>query len=210
VFTLSELEALGAFATKHDLVVFSDEMYEHFLYDEVQHIPALSVSSLKERTVQISGFSKVFSVTGWRIGYAIASKEIIAAMANYNDLIYVCAPAPLQIGVSEGLKQLDDSYYIDLAKVHQEKRDLFCTALEEVGLNPSVPKGAYYVMCDVSSVEGSDDKAKALHILKTTGVASVAGRAFYHDASGSNMVRFCYSKPIDVLKEAAQQIRKLG
>jgi aminotransferase len=157
----------------------------------------------------ISGFSKVFSVTGWRLGYAITSKEVIAAMSSFNDLIYVCAPAPLQIGVAQGLKELDDSYYKQLVKVHQEKRDLFCETLQKIGLKPSIPKGAYYVMCDISDVEGEDDKAKVLHILKKTGVASVAGRAFYDDESGANMARFCYSKPMEVLKEANNRMLQL-
>jgi aminotransferase len=157
----------------------------------------------------MSGFSKVFSITGWRLGYAIAPRHVIEAMAQLNDLIYVCAPAPLQIGAAEGLEKLGDDYYIELARLHERKRDLFCDALKDAGLNPSVPTGAYYVMCDVSSVPGGDDRAKALHILEKTGVACVPGRAFYHDGSGANMVRFCYSKPLEVLEDAARRIRKL-
>jgi aminotransferase len=209
VFTREELEAIGAFAEKHDLIVFSDEMYEHFLYDGAVHIPALSIPSLEGRCVTMSGFSKVFSVTGWRLGYAIAPQHVIEAMAQFNDLIYVCAPAPLQIGAAVGLEQLGDGYYAQLAQIHQHKRDLFCNALRDAGLVLSIPKGAYYIMADVSSVSGSDDFAKAMRILEETGVASVPGRAFYHDDAGRNMVRFCYSKPLDVLQEAAQRIRKL-
>ncbi|MBN2870391.1 MAG: aminotransferase class I/II-fold pyridoxal phosphate-dependent enzyme [Campylobacterales bacterium] len=209
VYTREELEAIGAFAEKHDLIVFSDEMYEHFLYDGAQHIPALSIPSLKERCVTMSGFSKVFSITGWRLGYAIAPASVIEAMAQFNDLIYVCAPAPLQIGAAAGLEQLGEGYYGILAQVHQHKRDLFCDALRDAGLAPSVPAGAYYVMTDVSSVAGSDDFEKAMKILEKTGVASVPGRAFYHDDAGKNMVRFCYSKPLEVLEEAAERIRKL-
>jgi aminotransferase len=209
VFTREELEQIGTFARLHDLVVFSDEMYEHFLYDGKRHVPALSVDSLKERCVTVSGFSKVFSVTGWRLGYAIASRDVIEVMAQFNDLIYVCAPAPLQIGVAEGLEKLGDDYYEELARLHQVKRDLFCDALKGAGLKPSIPAGAYYVMTDVNGVEGGDDFEKAMAILEQTGVASVPGRAFYHDDAGQNMVRFCYSKPIDVLEEAAERIRRL-
>lgn len=209
VFTREELEQIGAFAQKYDLSVFSDEMYEHFLYDGKRHIPALSVDSLRDRCVTVSGFSKVFSVTGWRLGYAIASREVIEVMAQFNDLIYVCAPAPLQIGVAEGLEKLGDDYYEELARFHQVKRDLFCDALRGAGLKPSIPAGAYYVMTDVSSIQGSDDFQKAMAILEKTGVASVPGRAFYHDDAGENMVRFCYSKPLDVLEKAAERIRRL-
>ncbi len=209
VFERSELEAIGTIAEKYDLIVFSDEMYEHFLYDGAVHVPALSIPSLRERCVTMSGFSKVFSVTGWRLGYAIAPRPVIEAMAQYNDLIYVCAPAPLQIGAAAGLEKLGNEYYAELSRIHQYKRDLFCDALRDAGLVPSVPRGAYYVMTDVSSVEGSDDFEKAMKILQSTGVASVPGRAFYHDDAGRNLVRFCYSKPLDVLEDAARRIRKL-
>lgn len=209
VYTREELEQIGAFAEKHDLIVFSDEMYEHFLYGDAVHITALSVPRLKDRCVVLSGFSKVFSITGWRLGYAIAPVSVIDAMAQLNDLIYVCAPAPLQIGAAIGLEELGDEYYTELARIHEHKRDLFCGALRDAGLNPSVPNGAYYVMTDVSSVSGNDDFAKAMEILERTGIASVPGRAFYHDDAGSNLVRFCYSKPLDVLEEAANRIRKL-
>ena len=209
VYTRDELEAIGAFAEKHDLIVFADEMYEHFVYGDAVHITALSIPSLKDRCVVLSGFSKVFSITGWRLGYAIAPVSVIEAMAQLNDLIYVCAPAPLQIGAAVGLEELGDEYYTELARIHEHKRDLFCDALRDAGLIPSVPAGAYYVMTDVSSVSGNDDFEKAMAILEKTGVASVPGRAFYHDDAGKNMVRFCYSKPLDVLEEAAERIRRL-
>jgi len=209
VYTREELEQIGAFAEKHDLIIFADEMYEHFLYGDAVHITALSVPSLRDRCVVLSGFSKVFSITGWRLGYAIAPVNVIEAMAQLNDLIYVCAPAPLQIGAAVGLEELGDEYYAELASIHEHKRDLFCDALREAGLTPSVPAGAYYVMTDVSTVAGSDDFEKAMEILERTGIASVPGRAFYHDDAGKNMVRFCYSKPLDVLEEAAEKIRKL-
>jgi aminotransferase len=130
-------------------------------------------------------------------------------MAQLNDLIYVCAPAPLQIGAAVGLEELGDSYYIELARIHEHKRDLFCGALRDAGLIPSIPSGAYYVMTDVRGVAGNDDFEKAMAILEKTGVASVPGRAFYHDDAGKNMVRFCYSKPLEVLEEAAERIRRL-
>ncbi|MCH9813721.1 MAG: pyridoxal phosphate-dependent aminotransferase [Epsilonproteobacteria bacterium] len=209
VFSKAELEMIGAFATKHDLVVFSDEMYEHFIYDNLTHIPALSIPTLKERTVLISGFSKVFSVTGWRLGYAIAPEPIISAMAHFNDLIYVCAPAPLQMGVAEGLKRLQQDYYKTLKQTHQEKRDLFCQALQQYGLSPSIPQGAYYVMTDINHLIGADSKEKVIYLLEKTGIAAVPGSAFYHDDTGDQLCRFCYSKPINDLKEAIKGLSKL-
>jgi aminotransferase len=209
IFTKEELEQIGAFAQKYDLIVFADEMYEHFLYDGVKHITALSIESLRDRCVVLSGFSKVFSITGWRLGYAIAPVEVIEAMAQFNDLIYVCAAAPLQMGAAHGLEKLGAEYYRELSSVHQMKRDLFCEALRDAGLNPSVPSGAYYVMTDISGIAGADDFEKVMAILEKTGVAAVPGRAFYHDDGGKNMARFCYSKPLEVLEDAAQRIRRL-
>ena len=209
VFTKEELETIGEFAQEHDLIVFADEMYEHFLYEGAVHIPAMSIESLKDRCVTLSGFSKVFSITGWRLGYAIAPVEVIEAMAQFNDLIYVCAAAPLQMGAAEGLEKLGDDYYRELSSVHQMKRDFFCDALRDAGLNPSVPMGAYYVMTDISSISGQDDFEKVMTILEKTGVAAVPGRAFYHDDGGKNMARFCYSKPLEVLEDAAKRIRGL-
>lgn len=210
VFSREELTQVGVLAQKHDLIVFSDEMYEHFIYDDAVHVPAMSVPSLRERTVTLSGFSKVFSITGWRLGYAIAAPEVIEAMAQFNDLVYVCAPAPLQIGAAEGLLRLDDAYYEELALSHRRKRDLFCAALRDAGLSPCIPRGAYYVMTDVGHIPGKDDCEKVMYILEKTGVAAVPGRAFYHDGSGRNMARFCYSKPPEVLEKAAGRIRMLG
>ncbi|HEX5622976.1 MAG TPA: pyridoxal phosphate-dependent aminotransferase [Sulfuricurvum sp.] len=209
VFTRAELEQIGAFAQANDLIVFADEMYEHFLYEGGVHVPAIGIESLRDRCVTLSGFSKVFSVTGWRLGYAIAPASVIEAMAQFNDLIYVCAAAPLQMGAAEGLEKLSDEYYAELSRIHQLKRDLFCDALRDAGLNPSVPKGAYYVMTDISAIEGNDDFEKVMNILEKTGVAAVPGRAFYHDDAGKNMARFCYSKPLEVLQEAAMRIRGL-
>ncbi|MCK5071029.1 MAG: pyridoxal phosphate-dependent aminotransferase [Desulfocapsa sp.] len=209
VFSLQELELLRDICVEHDLVLFSDEIYEFFIYDGRKHIPPATISGMRERTVTISGFSKIFSVTGWRLGYAIAQKHVIAAAAQFNDLVYVCAPAPLQLGVTAGLAELPVEFYEKIAAEHQEKRDRFCEILEQKGLKPAIPEGAYYVMADVSNIPGKDDREKAMFILEKTGVASVPGRAFYHDDSGKNLVRFCFAKESDVLDDACERLKNL-
>lgn len=209
VFTREELEMLRDICIEHDLILFSDEIYEHFLYDGREHIPPASIPGMRERTVTLSGFSKIFSVTGWRLGYAMAPAHVIEAAAQFNDLVYVCAPAPLQLGIAKGLAELPIEFYTKIAEEHEKKRDRFCGVLEQIGLKPAIPQGSYYVMADVSHIPGNDDREKALYILEKTGVASVPGRAFYHDDSGKNLVRFCFAKELDILEDACRRLGKL-
>lgn len=207
VFSREELSLISDLVNAHDLILFSDEIYEHFIYEGLSHLPPATVPGLEARTVTISGLSKLFSITGWRIGYAMAPPEVITAASHFNDLIYVCAPSPLQIGAASGLLDLGPDYYETIANDHLEKRDLFCAALSDAGLTPYVPKGAYYVLADISRVPGSDDKERVMHILEKTGVAAVPGRAFYHDDSGRDLARFCFAKEMDVLVGACERIR---
>ena len=209
VYTREELEQLSDIIHQNDLFLFSDEMYEHFIYDGLVFVSALSIESLKSRTVVISGFSKIYSITGWRLGYAITNKEIIDAASAFNDLIYVCPPAPLQNGVLKGLNELPKSYYTDVAKEHQVKRDKFIKALNDAGLKAEYVKGAYYVLADISKLEGNDDKEKVVTLLEKTGIAAVPARAFYQDSEGINLARFCFSKKEEELDEAIERLKSL-
>ncbi|MCU0577222.1 MAG: aminotransferase class I/II-fold pyridoxal phosphate-dependent enzyme [Desulfobacterota bacterium] len=206
VFSRGELEMIAGFAQRHDLFVFTDEIYEHFLYDDSLHIPPMTLPGLRERTITISGVSKSFSITGWRIGYCICDARWSQTIGHFNDLVYVCAPAPLQIGAASGLKALGEDYYQQLAVEYAAKRGKICTALERAGLPPFVPRGAYYVLADISRLPGADSKEKVMSLLKKTGVACVPGKAFYHDASGENLARFCFAKEDEVLDEACRRL----
>jgi aminotransferase len=211
VFTLAELEALAEFSIEHDLFVFTDEMYEYFLYAGARHISIATLPGMEERTVTISGFSKTFSVTGWRLGYLAAHPRWIPAIGNFHDLTYVCAPAPLQHGAAAGLLQLPSSFYAELAVEFQAKRDTICAALERAGLTPSVPAGAYYVLADATRIPGADAKQKARRLLADTGLATVAGSAFFSTDSdgvnrGDNLLRFCYAKKDSDLAEACRRL----
>jgi aminotransferase len=208
VFTRQELGWIAAFAQKHDLIVFTDEIYEYFIY-EGEHISPATLPGMRERTVTISGYSKTFSITGWRIGYSIANREWSQAMAYFSDLIYVCAPAPLQIGVAEGILKLPDAFYQQISREYVKKRDLLCDTLKEIGLTPSVPKGAYYVLADATVLPGKNSKEKSMALLRETGVASVAGSAFYHGADGDNLLRFCFAKTDAELSEACRRLQTL-
>ena len=211
VFSLAELDQLAAFATENDLFVFTDEMYEYFVYDGQQHRSIAALPGMAERTITISGFSKTFSVTGWRLGYLAASERWLPAIGYFHDLTYVCAPSPLQHGAAAGLLQLPQSFYDELAVDYQIKRDAVCDALEKACLTPSVPAGAYYVLADASAIRGADAKAKARRLLAETGIAAVAGSAFFRNDSdggnrGENLLRFCFAKKTEEITEACKRL----
>ncbi|OQW33728.1 MAG: aminotransferase [Nitrospira sp. SG-bin1] len=206
IFDRGELEALAEFACRHDLFVMTDEIYEYFLYDGRRHVSMASLPDMAERTVTIGGYSKTFSVTGWRIGYSTATPAWSRAIGAMNDLLYVCAPAPLQMGVARGIRELGDDFYRGLARDYQQKRDMFCRALAKAGLTPTIPHGAYYVLADVSGLPGDSGKARAMHVLETTGVAGVPGEAFFSASAGGNFIRFSYAKTDSDLEEACRRL----
>lgn len=210
VFSREEMEGIAEFARKHDLFVFTDEIYEYFLYDGRCHVSLASLPGMAERTITIGGYSKTFSVTGWRIGYTAAARPWAQAIGAMNDLLYVCAPAPLQKGVADGILELPEGFYRDLARSYQDKRDRFCGALAEAGLTPSIPDGAYYVLADVSKLPGSTGKARAMYLLEHTGVAGVPGEAFFSGPEGASFIRFCYAKTDDDLEEACRRLMRIG
>ncbi len=209
VFTREELTIIADFSEAHDIFVFTDEIYEHFVYDGREHISPATLPGMAKRTITISGLSKVFSITGWRLGYALCDPEWALAIGHFHDLVYVCAPAPLQIGAARGLDELGPEYYQGVSDDHQMKRDLFCNALRDIGLTPHVPEGAYYTLADVTSLPGNTAKERALHLLETTGVACVPGSAFYTGPVGETLVRFCFAKELPVLEDAITRLRKL-
>jgi aminotransferase len=209
VFTSVELQWIADFANRHDVFVFTDEIYEYFTYDGRSHVSPGSLPQIADRTITISGYSKTYCITGWRIGYSVARKQWAGMIGYINDLVYVCAPAPLQLGVASGIEELDASYYQRLCADFAAKRDLICSALSGAGLEPAVPQGAYYVLADVSRLPGTTSKERAMYVLSKAGVASVPGSAFYHGAAGEDLVRFCFAKSNEELEEAGRRLRTL-
>jgi aminotransferase len=210
VFTRPELEAIAAVAIEHDLFVLTDEIYEYFIYEGQSHISPATIPGMAERTITISGFSKTFSMTGWRMGYLVASSKWMPAIAYFHDLGYVCAPSPFQYASAAGLRALPDSFYQGLATEYQEKRDKICDALAAAGLTPAVPAGAYYVLADASRVEGETASVKARNLLRASGVGAVAGSAFYGAGRGENLLRFCFAKQDADLDRACTALRNFG
>jgi aminotransferase len=215
VFSRRELEALAEVAIEFDLFVFTDEMYEYFLFDGAEHISLATIPGMADRTITISGFSKTFSVTGWRLGYLAASERWLPAIGYFHDLLYVCAPSPLQHGAAAGLLQLPQSFYDGLIAEYQAKRDVTCASLTRAGLTPSIPTGAYYVLADASCIPGTGAKQKARRLLADAGIAAVAGSAFFatdaHGVNpGENLLRFCFAKKDDELAEACRRLDAYG
>ena len=209
VFSLAEIQEIATVCQDHDFFLFTDEIYEYFVYDGARHISAATLAGMKERTIVISGFSKTFSVTGWRLGYVTADKKWMGAMSYFHDLTYVCAPSAFQHGAAAGLEQLPPSFYTELAASHQDKRTRMLSALTDAGLTPTTPAGAYYVLADATSLKGKTAAQKARNLLAATGVAAVAGSAFFRPGRGENLLRFCFAKKDHDLDEACDRLRKL-
>src|SRR5215510_8119092 len=209
VFNRLELESLAAIAEQYDLLVFTDEIYEYFLYDGRTHVSLATLPGMVDRTITIGGYSKTFSITGWRIGYSVAATRWAQAIGAMNDLLYVCAPTPLQAGVTVGIQELPDSFYLDLARDYQRKRDRFCEALAKAGLTPSIPQGAYYVLADASRLPGPTGKDRAMFLLETIGLAGVPGEAFFSGPDGRRFIRFSYAKIDSDIDDACLRLARL-
>jgi aminotransferase len=210
VFTRAELEGLAEIAREFDLFTFTDEIYEHFVYGGVEHVSPAVIPGMRERTILMSGFSKTFSVTGWRVGYLIADAKWLGAIGYFHDLLYVCAPAPFQQGCADGVEQLGAEFYKGLALEHEAKRAMMVDALRAAGMRPHVPDGAYYVLASAENLPGGTAAEKARALLKMTGVASVAGSAFFRPGRGEDLLRFCFAKKDADLAEACRRLKALG
>jgi aminotransferase len=209
IFSRAELEALGAIAAEHELFLFTDEIYEYFLYGQAEHISPAMLEGMRERTILMSGFSKTFSITGWRLGYLVADAKWLGAMSYFHDLTYVCAPSAFQHGAAAGLEQLGPEFYRQLARDHEKKRDWLVAALKGAGLTPDVPAGAYYILADATRIPGENAAQKARTLLARTGIASVAGSAFFRPGRGENLLRFCFAKKDADLEDACQRLSRL-
>jgi aminotransferase len=205
VFTRDEMERIGALCREFGAWAYTDEIYEYIVYDGRRHVSMASIESCRDLTITISGFSKTFSVTGWRIGYVAVDARIASSIGLVNDLFYVCAPTPLQWGIARAL-EIGEEYYSNLAADYQKKRDLLADALSEAGFEPSVPQGAYYMLAKIPD-DFRDDKEAAQALLESTRVASVPGSAFFVSEAGKRMLRFCFAKDFDSLEEACKRIR---
>ena len=207
VFTRDELTFIASLCIEHDVVAVTDEIYEHIRY-EGQHIPMATLPGMAERTVTISGASKTFSVTGWRVGWIVAPPELTAGIRKVHDFVTVGAPAPLQEAVAAGLA-MGRPYYDSLSAEYRKRRDLLVPALEAAGFAPRKPEGAYYVLCDITPFGFDDDTTFAHWLVSEVGVAGVPGSSFYSEpALGKHLIRFTFCKTNDVLTAAAERLMR--
>jgi aminotransferase len=209
VFSREELTLIAELCQKWDVLVFTYEIYEHILYDGTEHIAMATLPGMEERTVTINSLSKTYSVTGWRVGYILANPELTGAIRKVHDFLTVGAPAPLQrAGVAA--MQLPQSYYKELAILYQQKRDSLLQILDKVGIPYSIPKGAYYVLADISRFGYKTDVEFTLYLIKEIGVAVVPGSSFFSQPeAGSKFIRFCFSKKPETLAAAGDRLLKL-
>jgi aspartate/methionine/tyrosine aminotransferase len=206
VLTLQELEAIRDLCVRHDCFAVTDEIYEHMVYDGV-HRPLATLEGMRHRTVTISGASKTFGVTGWRVGWAIAPERFTDAIRKVHDFLTVGAPAPLQDAVAAGLRRFDETFYHDLSDAYRARRDILHPALVAAGFRCSPPEGAYYILADFSGLSDLDDTAFAIWLSREAGVTPVPGSSFYHQpADGRTLVRFVFCKTDEILHEAARRL----
>ena len=209
VFTREELEAIARLCARFGVVAFTDEIYEHITYDDARHIPLATIPGMEDRTITISALSKTYSVTGWRVGWAIGPEPLIKGVRTVHDFLTVGAPAPLQEAGAVAL-ELPDEYYRRLLVEYRERRDLMMEILERVGLRATTPSGAYYTMADISGFGFDHDVDAAMHLVREVGVAVVPGSSFYAEPDGGRRrIRFSFSKRLETLREAGERLLSL-
>ena len=210
VFSRDELLVIARLCQKWGALAVTDEIYEHIIYDGAEHVPMAMVDGMADQTVTINSLSKTFSVTGWRVGWAIAPPALAVAIRKVHDFLTVGAAAPLQEAGAAALSS-PDTYYAELAAAYQRRRDILLEILERNGFVCYYPRGAYYIMTDIAHFGAADDVGFARQLVTDVGVASVPGSSFYHDpALGRTKVRFCFCKRDETLREADLRLAKMA
>ncbi|MEO6055665.1 MAG: aminotransferase class I/II-fold pyridoxal phosphate-dependent enzyme [Gemmatimonadales bacterium] len=214
VLTRAELEGIADLCIRRNALAVTDEIYEHIRF-EGEHLPIATLPGMRERTVTISGASKTFSVTGWRIGWIVAPADLTDAIRKVHDFLTVGAPAPLQEAIALALDKLEPSFYQGLTAMYRGKRDLLQSALDAAGFRSVAPEGAYYILADYTGLgpaagsDAPDDTAFAAWLSREVGVTPVPGSSFYREGGGRSSVRFVFCKTEDILTEAARRLRAL-
>ncbi len=208
VYSQSELELIAQLCQQHDAIAITDEIYERLVY-RGRHISIATLPGMAERTITISGASKTYSVTGWRIGWLIAPPSLASAIRKVHDFLTVGAAHPLQIAVAEAL-EFPPSFYVELLGDYQERRDAIVTGLQDCGFTASAPDGAYYVMAGIEAFGADDDVAFSRRLIEEAAVATVPASSFYHDPSlGRGHIRFSFPKKLDTIERGLTALRTI-
>ncbi|MFW6197634.1 MAG: pyridoxal phosphate-dependent aminotransferase [Myxococcota bacterium] len=207
VFGREELQVIADLCVEHDILAITDEIYEHIVY-EGEHVPLATLPGMADRTVTISGMSKTYSVTGWRIGTVVAPEVLSDGIQKIHDFVTVGTAAPLQEAGAVGIRQLGPSYYRELIEEYRPRRDIMLSGLRDAGFQCALPQGAYYVMADFSALSDEDDFTFAERLVREAGVATVPGSSFYHtEGAGRSLVRFVFCKREETLREVGERLR---
>ena len=210
VFTRAELTTIAELCRRWDVLAITDEIYEHIIYDGCRHVPMAAIDGMADRTVTLNSLSKTYSVTGWRVGWAIAPPGLTGAIRKVHDFLTVGAAAPLQEAGAVALS-FPETYYAELAAGYQRRRDMLLALLEPRGFVCFTPRGAYYVMTDIGGFGFADDVEFSRYLVQEVGVAVVPGSSFYHDpALGRTKVRFTFCKRDKTLQEAGRRLQAVA
>lgn len=210
IFSREELQFIADQCLKWDVVAITDEIYEHIVYDNQSHCAMATIEGMSDRTITINGMSKTYSVTGWRVGYVVASPQLTQGIRKVHDFLTVGAPAPLQEAGAKALA-LPQQYYTDLASAYQQRRDLLLEALGHCGFQCSIPQGAYYIMADFSPLSSLSDTDFTRYLVQEVGVAVVPGSSFFREpARGSRYIRFCFCKKEATLLSAKERLLRIS
>ncbi len=208
VFDREELQAIADMCREHDILAITDEIYEHIYY-EGEHLVLASFEGMRDRTITVSGLSKTFSVTGWRVGTIVAPPHLTKAIRKVHDFLTVGAPAPLQEACAVGIREFGEDYYTQMVEGYRERRGVLVSALQAAGFACTTPQGAYYVLADFSGISDEDDTTFAKRLTSEGGVAPVPGSSFYSTPGGGrSLVRFVFCKRLDTLHAAAERLKK--
>jgi aminotransferase len=209
VFEREELELIASLCQEFDALVITDEIYEHIIYDGARHVPMMTIPGMRDRTILVNSMSKTYSVTGWRVGWVLASPDLTDSIRKVHDFLTVGAAAPLQEAGVVALG-LPEDYYAKLAHEYQARRDRMLAMLGRAGFRCFVPRGSYYVIADISGFGFPDDTAFVRHMIETARVAAVPGSSFFsHPEDGAALIRFCFCKKYETLDLAEQHLENL-
>ncbi len=210
VFRREELEVIAALCQEYDTLAITDEIYEHIVYDGERHVPLMTLNGMRQRTILVNSMSKTFSVTGWRVGWVLAAPDLTDSIRKVHDFLTVNSPAPMQQAAVMALG-LGESFYAGLGENYRARRDLFLAYLREAGFKPHIPRGAYYVMADISHFGFESDLEFTRKMLAEARVAGVPGSSFFENPSdGAGLIRFCFCKKLETLEEAGRRLRQWG